>query len=272
MSKPLFSLGQKQAEGETYSEPRFDRFLKGVFSLKTGKKPVFVYAVQRFDGKVVLQQLNHLFIPAGPKRAIEREELLRDYIPDPALYAEKVAPLMRRVESAVDKADSYRLTQDLDDAEAAYKQALSVDEDHARATFGLGLTYLKRGDLAEAELVFRRLAAMDATLEPEHKHLFNEFGIALRKNRMHRIALKYYARAFKVSKNDEHLFYNMARAWFGMGKVKQTARFLEKALAIKPDFPEARKFLDYVQAAAPDGGRLRRHSVDAKRYDLDSPR
>lgn len=79
-----------------------------------------------------------------------------------------------------------------------------------RANFGIGLTYLERGDNAKAQDIFQRLVKLEATFEPQHKHLFNEFGINLRKSKMLQESLDYYKRALELSPNDESLYMNIA--------------------------------------------------------------
>ncbi|NMC50341.1 MAG: tetratricopeptide repeat protein, partial [Desulfovibrio sp.] len=61
-------------------------------------------------------------------------------------------------------------------------------------------------------------------------------------------AMKYYARAYQLCKDDEHLIYNMARTLYEKGKPKISRRFLEKALHMKPDFEECLQFLEYLDS------------------------
>ena len=83
--------------------------------------------------------------------------------------------------------------------------------DNVRANFGIGLTYLERGESDKAENIFARLIKLDGAYEEEHKHLFNEFGISLRKNKMFSQSLEYYLRALDLTKKDENLYINIAR-------------------------------------------------------------
>ena len=60
-------------------------------------------------------------------------------------------------------------------------------------------------------MFFARLVSMDAPFAPEHKHMFNDFGINLRKSKMIPQAIEYYSKAIALSPEDEHLRYNLAR-------------------------------------------------------------
>ena len=148
------------------------------------KQTINVYAEEQGDGTFRVRVLNKHCVPSGKTRIISRDELLREFLPEPDLYLNKVVPMLREVGRTVDMADDHRAQGALMSAEFEYKNALRVDEEHIRATFGLGLTYLDRGELDSAHLVFRRILSLDAAFGPEHKHLFNEFGIKMRKNGM----------------------------------------------------------------------------------------
>jgi tetratricopeptide (TPR) repeat protein len=121
-----------------------------------------------------------------------------------------------------------------------------VDEENVRANFGLGITYLERGESGKAENIFERLVKLEAAFEPEHKHLFNEFGIKLRKTGMLDQAVEYYTRAMELSNHDEHLFYNLARAYREKKDVAKAVDYLLQSLEINPALDVSIKFLDWL--------------------------
>lgn len=234
------------------------RRMRGVFSTESShylgfggsrrrvSQQIFVLADEQRDGTFSIQRLNRNFLPSGPKKVVNREELLKSYLPEPSIYMNKVVPIMRRMEETVERGDRHRERTELFSAEFEYQSALGLDEDHVRSTFGLGLTYLERNEVENAERVFRKLVRLEAAFEVEHKHLFNEFGIQMRKRGMYSQAMRYYARAYQLSKDDEHLIYNMARTLYEKGSLRISRRFLEKALRMQPDFEECRQFLEYL--------------------------
>jgi len=169
-------------------------------------------------------------------------------VPAPHIYLQKYLPAMARVEKMVDDADRCRDQGQYFTSEFEYKNALRLDENHIRASFGLGLTYLERGDAQNAHIVFRKLSRLEGALSPEYKHLFNEFGIKLRKNGMYAQALGHYAKALRLSAKDENLHYNMARALVEKGRHKAAVRFLDTALELRPEFPEALRFREFLQS------------------------
>lgn len=211
---------------------------------------MFVYAEEQAEGTYSLRYLNDNFVPVGKAWSVKHEALLADFTPEPDLYMNKVRPAVRELTKTIARAERMRETGQTYSAEYEFKQALRIDETNIRATFGFGLTYLDRGETDKADLVFRRLVDLQAGFDVEHKHLFNEFGIRLRKAGLHDQALQFYSRAEEYCIRDEHLLYNFARALVGKGHSDEAMERLEQALALRPDFDEARKFRAWVRKNA----------------------
>ncbi len=233
--------------------------IQGVFSsqslVKVGTGATQKKAIQKTywfvkeldDDQVEIQPLNVNYIPSGPKNIIPKEEILDKFSPEPEFYTYTVFPKMREVSKTVARADRHRQKGELYSAEYEYGNALKVDEENIRANFGLGLTYLERGDKDKASNIFERLVKLDTAFEKEHKHLFNDFGINLRKQEMYDQALEYYTRALELVENDEHLHYNIARIHFAFKKYNNAFEHLKQALQINPEFEEAKKFVLYLK-------------------------
>ena len=225
--------------------------LRGVFSTeKSGhgaRKKAYVYVEEDDDGNILVQPINQNLVPSGPKKSMPRERLLSHYLPDPSMYLNEVAPRMRNLEQGVDRADKHRKKEELFTAEFEYKNALRVDEEHIRATFGLALTYLDRGEKDNAEVIFKRLVSLKGAFKEEHKHLFNEFGIKLRKNKMYDEGLEYYSRARTLCKNDEHLLHNIARIWYEKGRLGKAMDAMEEAMELNPSFKKGKAFLEFMK-------------------------
>lgn len=242
------------------SETAPSQALRGVFTAPTTatvgfghtkrrvQQTVYVYAEETADGMMACRALDAEFLPQGDARLVPKEELLGKYVPAPHIFLNKVLPALARLERAVDTADQFREDGQLFSAEFEYKNALRIDENHIRASFGLGLVYLDRGEADNARLVFRKLTRLEGALAPEYKHLFNEFGIKLRKNRMYTQAVGHYAKALRLSPTDDHLLYNLSRAFLEKGRLGMAKRFINKALETRPDFPEAKKLLEAINS------------------------
>jgi len=243
--------------------------LSGVFSQKKTAKigtgttarrteVVSYYFVQeRADGVMLVQALTADDVPFGPTTEITREELLESYLPEPqktlARSHAALSPKELEIQKAVARGDKFRKRGESFTAEYEYNKALSMDERNVRANFGIGLCYISRGESDKAKEVFERVVKIDAAFEDEHKHLFNEFGISLRKSGMHAEAMDYYRRALDLSSEDENLHYNMARAAYDKGDPGLSLVYLKSCLALNSKHEEALKFVEFLKRKKASG-------------------
>ncbi len=249
-----------QSAGPAQSSSSDREKIKGVFSSQEVRKvgtgtttrktiqKAYWYADETDDGSLMVQPLNSNYIPSGPKRNVSLDDFLQRFSPEPEFYLQTVFPKMKEVNKTIARADRHRKRGESFSAEFEYSNALAVDEENVRANFGLGLTYLERGDTSKANDIFERLVKLEAAFEEEHKHLFNEFGINLRKNQMLDQSLEYYDRAMELSRGDENLFYNIARVHLEKKDFHKTVEFLLKTLEINPELEAAVKFLQWMKA------------------------
>ncbi|GFK92771.1 Lipopolysaccharide assembly protein B [Fundidesulfovibrio magnetotacticus] len=232
--------------------------IKGIFSTQSIQKvgtgtttrktiqKTYWFVEELEENQLEIQPLNKNYIPSGPKRKITIEDLLAKFAPEPEFYISTVYPKLQELSRTIQKGERHREKGEIFSAELEFGQALKVDEENVRANFGLGLTYLDRGEAHKANDIFERLVRLDAAFEPEHKHLFNDFGISLRKNKMLDQALDYYRKAESLTESDENLFYNIARAYFEKDNATQCLEYLKNALRLNPELVEARKFVKYL--------------------------
>lgn len=229
--------------------------IKGAFSLaKTSKvgagttarkvtRTIYVYAAENDEGQLEVQAVNDNHVPTGPVTVIGREALLRDYFPEPEYYQKHMFPAMRELARHLAGGERQLKNGQPYSAEVNFHDALKLDEQNIRANFGIGLSYLQRGEKDKAGEVLKRIVTLEAAFEGRHKHLFNEFGIQLRKNGMYDEALEYYGRALEFARDDENLHFNMARAALAKGDPALARENLARCLALNPSMPEARDYL-----------------------------
>ena len=214
----------------------------GTTTRKTIQK-AFWFCIEQDDGMVEVQPLNSNYVPSGPKKKVSMESFLTSFSPEPELYVANVYPKMRELNKTIARAERHRTNKEYYSAEMEYGTALKVDEENVRANFGLGITYLDRGETGKAENIFERLVKLDAAFEKEHKHLFNEFGINLRKNGMLDQAVTYYTRAMELEDPDDHLYHNLARAYLEKKDVGRATEYLLKSLEMNSGLEASIKFL-----------------------------
>ncbi len=219
----------------------------GTTTRKTVAK-TFWFAEEDDTGTIYIQSINTNCVPTGNKRVITKDELIEKYSPEPEFYIQSVFPRMRELNETLDRADAARTRGENFSAEYEYDTALQVDVDNVRANFGIGLTYLARGEAEKADNIFSRLVHLEGAFEEEHKHLFNEFGISLRKNKMFDQSLDYYLRALQLSKHDENLYANIARVYLERKDIPRCLEYLSKALHLAPNNTVLIKFLEWLTA------------------------
>ncbi|WP_243547112.1 tetratricopeptide repeat protein [Pseudodesulfovibrio tunisiensis] len=241
----VVGLGREKIKG-VFSTQSVAKVGTGTTQRRTIQKTY--WSVEELPGdKVSVQPLNRNYVPSGPRRDIPKDEFLSKFNPEPEFYMTTVFPAIREMDDAVVRGEKNRERGAAYSAEFEFKRATSIDEENVRANFGLGLTYLDRGDQVKANDIFERLVTLEAAFQSEHKHLFNDFGINMRKNRMYDQALKYYLRAEELVQNDEHLFHNIARCYFEKGDIANCRKYLKKSLEVNPELKESKLFLEYLR-------------------------
>ncbi len=238
--------GERERIKGVFSSQEVRKVGTGTTTRKTIQK-AYWFVEENDDGTLMVQPLNSNYIPSGPKRTVTLDEFLERFAPEPEFYMNTVYPKIREVNKTIARADRHRKRGESFSAEFEYNNALAVDEENVRANFGLGLTYLERGDNSKANDIFERLVKLDAAFEEEHKHLFNEFGINLRKNKMLDQSLEYYQRAMELSKKDENLFYNIARVYLEKKDFQKAVACLLTTLELNPELEAGNKFLQWMK-------------------------
>ena len=80
------------------------------------------------------------------------------------------------------------------------------------------------------------------------KYMFSEFGLALRKEQQHQLALLCHQRALECSPNDANVLFNLARTEVELGAMAAARMHLTQALEVAPDFTAAKNFLAFLSS------------------------
>lgn len=171
------------------------------------------------------------------------DEFLRRFEYAPGFAPRKTSVRQQQADRVAARAERHLEAKEYLSAEFEFSNAIKLDEQNVRANFGLGKTYLATGQVDKAANIFRKLSTIEAVLEPQNKHIFNEFGMNLRKMGLFVEAVRHYHRALTLAPGDENLWFNLGRALYEGGQVKQALGAVKKALEINPNFAEARQYL-----------------------------
>jgi tetratricopeptide (TPR) repeat protein len=212
---------------------------------------IFCEATEIEGARVAVRYLGFNGKPSGIVEEIEKDAFVKDFVFDSGRSNNQDDPKERSLEKHIAMGDDHLRKREYFAAEYEYNNALRLDEDNVRAVFGKGLSLMERGDEAQAKEVFTRLARIEALFHEKNKHLFNEFGIRLRKLGMCDEAIRHYQKAITICPDDEHLYFNMARACFEKKDNTQARKWIRVALKANPNFQEAKNLLHRMDGDHP---------------------
>ena len=220
-----------------------------VFSSSGGLETTDYWLVVQVDEEQYsVRPINENHVAQDEEKFITVAALLTGYVPEIDYFENKVLPAMAELEDHLKSGESDRAEGKLYSAEMHFDKALAMDELNVRALFNLGLIYLERGETAHAVDLMDSLLEIRASFDGKNQHLFNEFGIALRKSHLLDEAVSYFSHALDYVTTDENLYYNYARANYERGNWEACVRGLLHCRAINPRLEVARDLVDLVRA------------------------
>jgi tetratricopeptide (TPR) repeat protein len=217
-----------------------------------GKRKRYWFAWDNGDAGYGVQALDGAFQPEGDVLPIEPSTFRASFSLEPSIL---VTPVRRGSPS--------RPSQDgasPPKTPAQYEAERVEVENHLRAYFGALLLKIRLGDdAADALKAMEELAAVEEGIVAEHKYMFSDFGIDLRKGKQPKIALAHAKRAISLAPGDSHAHFNIARIYYVLDKLDEAEQHLLAALEFSPDLEYARDFLVYL------GKERRQKALDARR-------
>lgn len=240
------------APEKTFAEGYYLERIKGkVGTGHTSKDAVtenYWYAKPGEEGCMAASLLDINYEATGYVEQVELEEFSIRFQYLEGFRPPKSQAKREQADKVAARAERHLEKEEFLSAEYEFGNALKMDAENVRANFGLGKTYLAQGETEKAKQQFGKLSEVDAMVEPQYKHIFNEFGIKLRQLGMYSQAINHYERALRIEQDDEHLWFNLGRAHYEDGNFKQAAAALKRSLEINPQFEEARLFLQGLAA------------------------
>lgn len=232
----------------------------GVYSIRAKdaaarKRLFFVWADG--DGSYIVQLLDGAYRPTGPLRNVNFTLFQGQFVYEPSIL---VAPLSvgQGENAAHDDPPSGTgempppMDAPVSPSSAPKASGTSGDakevENYLRSHFNKALRRVKRPEERTAALEsLKTLADVEEGIVPEHKHMFTDFGITLRKNELLDLALSCSRRVLDLSPEDDHAHFNIARILYEMGRVDDAEQHLLAALDLAPDAIVCIKMLKYIQ-------------------------
>lgn len=120
-----------------------------------------------------------------------------------------------------------------------FEHAIAVTEDNMYMYYNLGIEYIQRNNLAEAEKQFKKALTYNA----QYVAPLNDLGtILMQQNRLDE-ALEYYNRAIAAQPDTPEIHFNLGKIFLQMKQLDKAVSHFEKATALSPQFMEAHNML-----------------------------
>lgn len=202
---------------------------------------IYWYVEELDEERFSLRRINSHHVPSGDEVVIALKELVANYTPEVEFFEGNTLPALELLEEYLDEGTEQRAKGKLYSAQDSFGRALGLDEGNVRALFNLGLIALALHDLDKARNTMGELLKIRSTFTGKDQHLFNEFGIALRKGGLFDEASAYYAKALEYVEDDEHLYYNLARANYERGHWVECVHAISRSRALNPRLTATRQ-------------------------------
>lgn len=211
---------------------RNPRFL-GVYTLIRQPRQPKYFAWRLSDGSYAVQELDSAYTAKGQVKAVPADKFESLFKLEPMILAAPVVtPDFRQIAPKLAPEDELS-----DKNMAALERARSIKqiETDLRENFDKALRALSRArDKKGALASLARIATTRKGIQLEHKHMFRDFGVALRKKSLHELALQCASRAVELSPNDDHARFNLARLYGILGRYDDARAQLQEAVRIDP--------------------------------------
>jgi tetratricopeptide (TPR) repeat protein len=217
----------------------------------TSRQLIYWYVRQTGEDEFELQPLTANYLPSGIIRVMNLEQFSA-LKPEPSYYTKITLPVLESLREKIERGEKYYDKGLFSAAEREFLEAVKVDESNVRANYGLGMVYSDHGDYDKMRSVLNVLLGLDVTFHEEHRQRFNNLGLNMRRSGFVDQALDFYLRALELNDRDEHLHFNLARAYFEKPDYPKCREHLRTALELKPDFKEALLFRNYLEENAPE--------------------
>ncbi len=151
----------------------------------------------------------------------------------------------------------------MDAAGEFFRSALSDNPASAEACYGLGSVYLKRGNTTEARDNFERAVELPASYPETTPNAWNNLGLLAAREGETERAIDYFEKALQVDPDRLIVLQNLGNAYRQAKRWGDARTTLERALAIKPQDPEANYAMAMVFAQQGDNDAAYRYLQNA---------
>nr|WP_321513613.1 hypothetical protein [uncultured Pseudodesulfovibrio sp.] len=229
-----------------FSTPRTHMFSRATTLRGQGQKHYWLVR-QVDEASFGVRGVDGDFLPFGAEAIIPLSELIAHYSPEVAVFEERLLTATRE----------YGIRLGSGNRKVAVRDSIfRVDAPSVRGLFKLALKFIHARKLSRARVLVRELLRLTTEYAGKDQFLFNDFGIRLRKAHFYEGAVICYRRALSFTQVDDHLYYNLARAYYEQGQWWDCMNALVSCFDLNPELPVARDLVVLTLALA-DSARLR---------------
>ena len=210
---------------------------------KKKKEYFFVFRTE-VDGKTVyvLQELNDALVPTGNVNTADVSTLNDYFLHEPNILAmpltkpDFVPPkqrTQRKDQHPEEKPAKEELPKTTEGQELTPSQ-IKAAEKIIRNNFAEAFKKLDEPvEHRRALRTIKKIAAQKEGIAPEHKHMFRDFSVDLRKKSLPEIALLFAIKNTDLAPDDDHAYFNLARLYLMLDRFNEAINAINRALDTK---------------------------------------
>ncbi len=182
--------------------------------------------------KLVLLDMNDQ--PSVFSEIVAPEDLEQKYEPVPGYFEKKMSSQKKKLAKKLANGKEHLKQEEYFSAEYEFDGVIELDERNLEAQVGKGEALIGQGDLDGAQITLNKVSEFEELYDKSNKHVFNSYGMTLRKGGFYDKAVESYTKALRMDPTDENLFYNIGRANYDKEAYDKALLFLEKCLKLNP--------------------------------------
>jgi tetratricopeptide (TPR) repeat protein len=214
------------------------------------------YSQKTFDRHLSLAKQMETYSEVEELQLEEAKDMVSMGNFDDAIDAfEEIVSIQDEAQRYYDMGCRYLMEQLYGKSIVCFKKALKINDLFAEAYKGLADAYQGKGDEKNYQQYLKKAAEVYAQFDrlEETKQLFieilkfestvpnpfNSLGVKLRMQGDYPGAIHAYEQALELTPEDQHIYFNMSKAYYFMGDVTRAGQNVVEALKIDPNFEEA---------------------------------
>ncbi len=199
----------------------------------------FYEAFPQEDGTVKLVLLDINDQHSVLTEIVDPDELAREYEPVPGYFEKKESAKQKEIAKKLATGKQHLKREEYYSAEFEFDGVIDLDERNLEAHVAKSEALLAQGDVEAARVTLEKVSEFEELYDKDNKHIFNSFGMNLRRGGFYDKAVESYAKALRMDPTDENLFYNIGRASYDKKDHEKALLFLRKCLELNPRHQDA---------------------------------